>query len=65
LRLKWEEYFYEKHYFDIIHNLHFIYLLEKWTWVDKEWLDDKNTELKEKEFSFSLVENLFKQIINK
>ncbi|NUJ97416.1 hypothetical protein HGA92_01355 [Candidatus Gracilibacteria bacterium] len=65
LRLKGEEYLYEKHYFDFIHNLHFIYLLEKGTGIDKEGLADKNTELKEKEFSFSLVENLFKQVINK
>ncbi len=63
LRLEGEKYFYEKHFLDPTHELHGIFLLETGTWVTKENLADKNKELKGKEYSTSLVDSLFKKII--
>ena len=67
IRLDWDNYYYEKHYIDKIHWFYWVYELEKWEWVDKDTIWDKNKELKEKNTEFEntkIVDNLFKKIIN-
>lgn len=50
LRLKWENYFYEKHYVDYEKKVYWVLLLETWYWVTKEMLKEKNDELKQMSF---------------
>jgi hypothetical protein len=47
LRLKWDNYFYEKHYINYETKQYWILLLETWTWVTKDTIKDKNDELKQ------------------
>ncbi len=47
LRLKWENYFYEKHYVNYETKQYWILLLETWTWITKDTMKDKNDELKQ------------------
>jgi hypothetical protein len=47
LRLKWDNYYYEKHYVNYETKQYWILLLETWTWVTKETIKDKNDELKQ------------------
>ncbi len=47
LRLKGENYFYEKHYINYETKQYWILLLETWTWVTKDTIKDKNDELKQ------------------
>lgn len=59
-------YFYEKHYIDFVHNFYWVYEIEKWKWVDKYNISDKNKEFKEKNETFKqieVVDNLFKTIL--
>lgn len=46
LSLSWEEYIYNRVYIDKKHWLVWNLLLEKWVWVTKDTLSDKNNELK-------------------
>lgn len=60
LRLNWDKYYYERHYLDQLHGLYWIYEIESWTWIDKDNIWDKNSELKLKEFDWiSKVDDLF------
>lgn len=64
----WEDdnYFYEKHYIDYDHWLYWVYLLEKWTWVDKDNIKDKNDLLKEINDDFKsswVVDELFRELV--
>jgi hypothetical protein len=47
LRLKWENYYYEKHYVNYETKQYGILLLETGTWVTKDTMKDKNDELKQ------------------
>lgn len=65
IRLEWENYFYERHYLDNKHWIYWIFILEKWTWVDKNNISLKNDDLKNKDFKeLEIVNNLF-NIISK
>lgn len=50
LRLMWDEYIYERHYIDQIASLYAILELERWEWIDKDMLPEKNAEYRDKEF---------------
>lgn len=66
IRLEWDNYFYEKHYIDFVHWFYWIYEIEKWQWVTKDNISNKNKELKELNKTFKkteIVDNLFKKII--
>jgi hypothetical protein len=57
-------YVYEKHYLDYSNELHGILELESGTWVTKDNIWEKNTELKAQEFEIdSISDDLFKEII--
>jgi len=59
-------YIYEKHYLDFRHWFYWVYELDKWTWIDKYNISEKNKEFKEKNNNFTqvwVVDNLFKKII--
>jgi len=55
LRLSGNKYFYEKHYYDAIHKLLWIKILETWTGVDKNNIWDKNKEFKAKDFKRDII----------
>jgi len=64
IRLEWDKYFYEKHYYT---NSWFygVLVLETWTWIDLNWLSEKNTELKDKNKDFvitTISDMLFKKL---
>jgi len=64
LRLEGDNYYYEKHYLDKLHNLYGVLLLETWTWITKDNIAEKNNEFKQK--SFDIIKNvdiLFSEII--
>jgi hypothetical protein len=50
LYLSWENYFYKRVYIDKKHWIYLEALLEEWTWVTKDDLQAKNTELKSATF---------------
>ena len=65
LSLSWEEYIYNRVYIDKKHWLVWNLLLEKWVWVTKDTLSDKNNELKNSTYevlqkSDKLFEDLLK-----
>jgi len=61
LRLKWENYFYEKHYIDYEKKTYWVLLLETWTWITKDMLKEKNDELKQITFDKTLkADKVFK-----
>ncbi len=67
VRLSNENYIYEKHYINSSENLYWVYEIEKWIWVTKENLADKNNELKAKnEWNvwITVTDNLFRKIGN-
>ncbi len=66
IRLDWDEYVYEKHYYLSYKWMYGVLELERWTWVDNQNISDKNKELKEKNDSYPIMgiaDNLFKQIL--
>lgn len=63
LRLDLENYKYEKHYVDYTSWLYWVLLLEEWTWITSQMLQDKNNELKQQTFDqVWLVDKLFKDL---
>ena len=66
IRLDWDNYFYEKHYYT--NNwIYWVMTLESWTWVNLEELEEKNTSLKDVNDDFvitAISDALFKKIID-
>ncbi len=66
VRLDWDKYVYEKHYYLPYQWLYWIQELETGTWVTSENIWAKNSELKEKNEDFWIVkisDELFKEIL--
>lgn len=66
VRLDWDNYIYEKHYYLSYTWLYWIQELETWTWVTKVNIWEKNTELKKINDNFGILEitdELFKEIL--
>jgi len=66
IRLDWDDYIYEKHYYLSYSGLYWIQELEKWTWVTSADIWEKNSELKEKNDDYAILEitdELFKEIL--
>lgn len=64
IRLEWDKYFYEKHYFTTSW-FYWVLVLETWSWIDLNWLSEKNTQLKEKNADFTITaisDKLFKKL---
>jgi len=64
IRLEWDKYFYEKHYYTTSW-FYGVLVLETWTWIDLNWLSEKNTQLKEKNADFTITtisDKLFKKL---
>jgi hypothetical protein len=56
LRLEWEKYLYERHYYDFTSGTYGILTLESGTGTTKETMWDKNKELKSRDFSSTYKE---------
>jgi hypothetical protein len=66
IRLDWEEYVYEKHYYLSYQGIYAVLELKRWTWVTNQNISEKNTALKGTNDSYSLIwitNDLFKQIL--
>lgn len=66
IRLDWDKYIYEKNYYLPYQWLYWVQELETWTWVTSINIWEKNSELKEKNKDFWILEvtdDLFKQIL--
>lgn len=66
IRLAWDKYYYEKHYYLLNGWIYWTQELETWTWVTKETLEAKNLELKAKNASYDILkisDNLFKELV--
>lgn len=66
VRLDWDEYVYEKHYYLPYQWIYWIQELERWTWVDIKNIWEKNTELKVKNSEYNILnitDSLFKEIL--
>lgn len=64
LSISWENYNYERLYLDKKHWLSGKILLETWTWVTKENISEKNTELKGKNFEIlTTTDSLFNDLL--
>lgn len=66
VRLDWDEYVYEKHYYLSYEWLYWVQELERWTWINTQNIWEKNTELKEKNEDFvilKITDELFKEIL--
>ena len=66
IRLDWDNYIYEKHYYLSYEWIYWIQELEKWVWVDDKNIWEKNTELKEWNDNYTIlkiVDELFKKIL--
>jgi len=66
IRLEWDKYIYEKHYYLSYQGLYWVQELETWTWVTSINIWEKNAELKEKNEEFGILEitdDLFKEIL--
>jgi len=64
IRLEWDKYFYEKHYYTNSW-FYWVLVLENWSWIDLNWLSEKNTQLKEKNIDFTITtisDKLFKKL---
>lgn len=64
VRLEWEKYLYEKHYIDTKNGFYGTFKIEEGTWVDKNNISAKNSELKLKNSDFTqskVVDELFIQ----
>jgi len=64
LRLNWDKYVYEKHYVVYTDLSYWVYELETWTWVTKDTIAEKNTELKEKNTDYPTLEVVDKLFID-
>ena len=56
--------FYEKHYYTNSW-FYWVLVLETWSWIDLNWLSEKNTQLKEKNIDFTITtisDKLFKKL---
>lgn len=66
IKLDWDNYIYEKHYYLSYQWIYWIQELETWVWVDKTNIWEKNSELKLVNEDFSILkitDDLFKQIL--
>lgn len=65
VRLDGDNYFYEKHYIDFKYWFYWVLELEKWEWVTKDNIKEKNSELKEwNDYKIGeLTDDLFKKIL--
>lgn len=66
LRLEGDNYTYEKHYVDWIHNLYGVYEITTGTGVDSGTIAEKNSEFKElyaEDATISIVDTLFEEIV--
>jgi len=64
IRLSGDEYIYERHYIDFTKWFYSTYELETGTGVDSENIQEKNNELKEKDFpTIEIVDDLVKDIL--
>ncbi len=66
LRINGEEYVYQKHYVDFVNSFYGTYDIETGTGVTKENIQEKNTEFKERNDTFSgisVVDSLFRDIV--
>lgn len=64
LRLEWDQYVYERHYIDIQASLYGILILERWDWIDRENIQEKNIEFSDKEFPIKEVwDGLMRELI--
>lgn len=66
IRLDWNNYVYEKHYYLSYQWIYWIQELEVWTWVTNQNIWDKNTELKESNEDYvilNITDDLFKEIL--
>lgn len=64
IRLEDDKYFYEKHYYTTSW-FYWVLVLETWTWIDLNWLSEKNTQLKDKNIDFTITtvsDKLFKKL---
>ena len=67
LRLDGEKYVYEKHYIDYVHGFYATYTVDTGTGIDKDTIAEKNSEFKERNDGFVLVEvtdSLMKSIVS-
>ncbi len=66
IRLDWDKYVYEKHYYITSEWINWVQELEKWIWVDLNNIKDKNQELKGKNLDYPILkvtDELFKEMI--
>jgi len=66
IRLKWDKYIYEKDYYLDYMWVYWVQELETWTWVTIENIWEKNSELKEKNENYAILnvtDDLFKEIL--
>lgn len=65
IRIEWEKYYYEKHYYLIEKSLYWIQELESWEWIDDINISEKNQELKLNNEDYNIlyiIDDLFKKI---
>lgn len=65
VRLDWDKYIYEKHYYIKDKWIYWTQELETWTWVTKENIEEKNKELKDKNENYPIIkisDKLFNEI---
>lgn len=66
IRLAWDKYYYEKHYYLSSKWIYWVQELETWTWVTKEIMEAKNLELKAKNASYDILkisDSLFNELV--
>ena len=66
VRLEWDKYIYEKHYYTP-DWYHWVLFLEEWTWVDRDNIWEKNIELRDQNADFStssVADKLFRDLMN-
>ena len=66
IKLDWDKYIYEKHFYLSYEWIYWVQELETWTWVTSTNIWEKNAELKDKNDSYEILEivdNLFKEIL--
>ncbi len=55
IRLEWDKYYYEKHYYLADTWTYWVQELESWEWVSRDTLEAKNTELKVKNAEYQII----------
>lgn len=64
LRLEWENYIYERHYFDFVHGLYGVMELERGLGITSDMLPEQNKAFSEKEFPvLEVVDELIRDIV--